>query len=100
MRGSRDSRKSGIRLPRRWCGSRLFGAPFLSSTFFALLFQGAFHSPLLSRYCAGHPIEIIELTVFFVGLAALMLRFCEVFGQFPSLRGRLLPRDSDGRAAS
>ena len=38
------------------------------------------------------------MTVFFVGLAALLLRFCEVFGQFPSLRGELLRRDSDGRA--
>ncbi len=59
--------------------------------FFALLFQGAFHSPLLSRYCARHPIEIIEMTVFFVGLAALVLRFFDTVGQFPSLRGSLLP---------
>ncbi len=68
----------------------LWGAIF-AINFFALLFQGVFHSPLLSRYCAGHPIEIIELTVFFVGLSALLLRFCEVLGQFPSLRVELLP---------
>src|SRR3954447_27037848 len=68
----------------------VWGAVFVIN-FFAQLFQGTFHSPLLSRYCAGHPIEIIELTVFFVGLAALLLRFCEVFGQFPSLRETLLP---------
>src|SRR5215212_6986740 len=68
----------------------VWGAVFVIN-FFAQLFQGTFHSPLLSRYCAGHPIEIIELTVFFVGLAALLLRFGEVFGQFPSLRGALLP---------
>ena len=41
------------------------------ANFFALLYQGAFNSPWLPRYCAGHPIEIIELTVFFIGLAAL-----------------------------
>lgn len=58
--------------------------------FFALLYQGAFHSPLLSRYCAGHPIEIIEMTVFFVGLATLALRFFDVLAQFPSLRKVLL----------
>jgi biopolymer transport protein ExbB/TolQ len=58
--------------------------------FFALLFQGAFHSPLLSRYCAGHPIEIIEMTVFFIGLAALLLRSTDVVAQFPSLRCLLL----------
>jgi hypothetical protein len=64
--------------------------------FFALLNQGAFRSPLLSRYCAGHPIEIIEVTVFFIGLAALMLRLVDVVGQFPSLRGHLLPPISAG----
>jgi biopolymer transport protein ExbB/TolQ len=58
--------------------------------FFALLFQGTIDSSLLSRYCAGHPIEIIELTVFFVGLSALALRMLDVVGQFPSLRGTLL----------
>jgi biopolymer transport protein ExbB/TolQ len=58
--------------------------------FFALLYQGAFHSPLLSRYTAGHPIEMIEMAVFFVGLSALVLRFCDVVGQFHSLRVELL----------
>ena len=75
----------------------VWGAVFVIN-FFALLYQGAFHSPLLSRYCAGHPIEIIELTVFFVGLAALLLRFCDIVGQFPSLRGDIAAADSGRRA--
>jgi biopolymer transport protein ExbB/TolQ len=53
--------------------------------FFALLYQDAIHSDLLKRYCAGHPIEVIELIVFFVGLSALVLRFCSIVGQFGSL---------------
>lgn len=59
--------------------------------FFALLYQGAFQSALLSRYCANHPIEIIEMSVFFVGLSALVLRFCSITGQFSSLKNWLLP---------
>jgi biopolymer transport protein ExbB/TolQ len=58
--------------------------------FFALLHQGIINSPLLARYCAGHPIEIIELTVFFVGLSALALRCVDVVGQFKSVRVPLL----------
>src|SRR3954447_614450 len=78
----------------------LWGIVFVVN-FFALLFQGAFNSPLLSRYCAGHPIEIIELTVFFVGLAALAVRLCQTIGQFPSLRGSLLaPIPVGGQSAS
>jgi len=62
----------------------------LCLNFFALLYQDIIQSALLKRYCAGHPIEVIELTVFFVGLSALALRFCDVVGQFPSLRNVLL----------
>jgi len=62
----------------------------LCVNFFALLFQGAIKSDLLSRYCAGHPIEFIEMTVFFVGLSALALRFFDVVGQYRSFRQNLL----------
>jgi biopolymer transport protein ExbB/TolQ len=62
----------------------------ICANFFALLYQGVIVSPLLSRYCAGHPIEIIEMTVFFVGLAALVIRLIQVLGEFPSLRVILL----------
>jgi biopolymer transport protein ExbB/TolQ len=64
--------------------------------FFALLYQGVIVSPLLSRYCAGHPIEYIEMTVFFVGLAALVLRLIQIVGEFPSLRVILLEAAPDG----
>lgn len=68
----------------------------LSVNFFALLFQGVIQSWLLSRYCAGHPIEIIEMTVFFVGLSALALRFLDVVGQFGSLKSILLESPPSG----
>lgn len=58
--------------------------------FYALLYQGVFHSPLLVQYTAAHFIAKVEVSVFFVGLAAVVLRLCEDIGQFPSLRGSLL----------
>jgi biopolymer transport protein ExbB/TolQ/ElaB/YqjD/DUF883 family membrane-anchored ribosome-binding protein len=60
-----------------------------AGNFFYLLFQDAFHSPWLMRYCGGL-IEMVALTVFFIALSALVLRFFETLGQFPSLRGTLL----------
>ena len=67
--------------------------------FFALLYQGSIDSSLLKRYCAGHPIEIIELTVFFVGLSAIALRFCDIVGQFPSIgKVRLSPIPAGGNS--
>jgi len=62
----------------------------LCANFFALLYQGVIDSPLLERYCAGHPIEIIELTVFFIGIAALGLRLVDVVVQTPSLQAALI----------
>jgi biopolymer transport protein ExbB/TolQ len=62
----------------------------LYCNFYALLYQGVFHSPLLMQYCAGHLIAKIEVTVFFVGLAAISIRLCDTISQFPSLRETLL----------
>jgi biopolymer transport protein ExbB/TolQ len=62
----------------------------VSANFFALLHHGVIDSWLLRRYCAGHVIEYIEMTVFFVGLSALVIRFVGVMVQFPSLRCELL----------
>jgi biopolymer transport protein ExbB/TolQ len=62
----------------------------ISANFYALLYQGAIDSPLLWRYCAGHPVEIIEAVFFFVGLAILALRFGDVLGQLRSLGGATL----------
>jgi biopolymer transport protein ExbB/TolQ len=68
----------------------------ISANFFAYLNQGVIDSALLRRYCAGHAIEYIEMNVFFVGLAALVIRFIGVVGQFPSLRCLYLFEVPDG----
>ncbi len=62
----------------------------LSGNFYALLYQGTIDSPLLWRYSAGHPVEVIEGVFFFVGLAILAIRFGDVAGQFGSLRSAML----------
>jgi biopolymer transport protein ExbB/TolQ len=54
-----------------------------SLAFFAVLMRRWIDSPLLDRYCMGHPVEIAEVAMFFVGLAALVMR-CG--GQFWQLR--------------
>lgn len=65
-------------------------AAFFFCNFYALLYAGAFHSPLLFEYCAGHEIAKFEVAAFFIGLAAVLLRLCETASQFPSLREPLL----------
>ena len=53
--------------------------------FYALLYRGPLNNPLLLRYFAGHPINMIETGLFFIGLAALLLKLGDLLGQFGAL---------------
>lgn len=54
-------------------------------SFYAALNQGWINSPQLVRYMAGHPVEYCTGIAFFVGLAALAIRFLDQAGQFATL---------------
>lgn len=69
----------------------LFGAAS-SSVFYAALFRGPLNLPILHRYFASHPILVVETVLFFMGLAALVLKFMEVFQQSWWLAKPLLDR--------
>jgi len=68
----------------------LLGGGF-SGVFFALLFQGPLNTPLIYRYFAGHPINMTTTVLFFVGLAALLLKFLDVVRQHAALGEIELP---------
>lgn len=53
--------------------------------FYALIYQGPLQHPLMLRYFAGHPINMIETGLFFVGLMALVLKLFELLGQHSAL---------------
>ena len=50
--------------------------------FYALVYRGPLEHPLVLRYFAGHPINMIETGLFFVGLAALIVKLFDLLGQF------------------
>jgi hypothetical protein len=47
----------------------------LTANFFAMLYVGTIDSPMLWRYTAGHPVNMIELAFFFIGMSFLVIRF-------------------------
>lgn len=53
--------------------------------FYALVFRGPLHHPLMIRYFAGHPINMIETALFFIGLVALVNKTLDVLQQQGSL---------------
>jgi biopolymer transport protein ExbB/TolQ len=67
-----------LRLPILWGG-------VAALAFYAALDQGWINIPLLNKYMAGHPVEYIIGSMFFIGLAALAMRFIDVTAQFASI---------------
>ena len=54
--------------------------------FYGAVFQGALGSEFVHRYFASHPVSICATGMFFVGLAALILKLLNVIGQFAAMR--------------
>jgi biopolymer transport protein ExbB/TolQ len=57
----------------------------VTAVFYVLLFRGPLHHPLTVRYFAGHPINMIETALFFIGLVALVQKTLDVMRQQASL---------------
>ena len=58
------------------------------TAFYAAVFQGVFGSTLIHRYFAAHPVSFFATGMFFVGLAALILKAMNVLGQL-AIMGRI-----------
>lgn len=88
----------------QWVSFRRLLAPVLlglaaSWLFFALTRQGPLDHPLVHRYFAGHPINMLETALFFVGLAALALKGLELAGELQALGATLGPHEAPATAA-
>lgn len=68
--------------------------------FYALVYRGPLHHTLMLRYFAGHPINMIETALFFIGLAALILKLFELFGEFSVLSSISLGESPGGQPVS
>lgn len=104
--GILDVVQQRVTAPRYRVGEWLLRQPLLWGTvvcanFFALLYQGTINSPLLWRYCAGHPVEVVEAAFFFVGMAALLIRCLDLTGQLRLLSYETLgPVSTGGQGVS
>ena len=74
---------TGLAWPMMW-GSALWVG------FYVLITKGVISHPLVVRYFAGHPVEYITSAMFFVGLAALVLKATSLRRQSSVLSAELL----------
>jgi biopolymer transport protein ExbB/TolQ len=68
--------------------------------FYYLVFRGPLQHPLVSRYFAGHPINMVETTLFCVGIVALLQKLWNLFGQQSALSADLLPDQAQAQPVS
>ncbi len=59
--------------------------------FYLLLGWGIIQNNLVSRYFAGHPVEYIETALFFIGVAALLMKAFDLAFQFSAVPETKLP---------
>ena len=89
----RDKRLSamlgGVVWPVIWGGAACF-------SFYAVLLRGPVDFPLVRRYFAGHPVAFAAAALFFVGVAALILKLTEVLQQLSSLGQTVLDDPPQG----
>ena len=56
-----------------------------STLFYALILQGPLRTEATLRYFASHPVSVCASTMFFIGMAALILKALNTLGQFGAL---------------
>lgn len=70
-----------------------------TSVFYVLIYRGPLNQPWAHRYFASHPVTFFETGLFFVGLAALLMKMMEVGAQYVSLRSvRIEPAPLEGHS--
>lgn len=78
-----------VRSPILWGAALSFG-------FFGLIHMGVVTNPLVIRYLAGHWVEYVEVAMFFVGLAALVIKATELRSQRRDIGGEWLEPIPEG----
>ncbi len=68
--------------------------------FYALVYRGPLEHELILRYFSGHPINRIETGLFFVGLAALLVKLLDLLGQTGVLASATLGEREAAQPAS
>jgi len=81
--------------------SPLLWGSLAAVAFYGVLDAGYVDHPLVLRYLAGHWTAMVCVTMFFIGLAALVLKALHLVGEFETLRATILdPIPPDGQPVS
>lgn len=77
-------------------GWPVFLGGWATAAYFVLLFRGPFRSEFLIRYTAGHPINMTEVALFFIGMAALACKLATLWTEMKASGAIELPEPAEG----
>ena len=72
------------------CRSPVLWGVLVTTGFYGLIELGVLKGDFIGRYFLAHPILGAEVGMFFIGMAALLLKLLDVAGQYPRLTEPLL----------
>lgn len=85
---SRRSHRNGILATANTLGWPILLGAAATSMFYVLVYRGPMDIPVMHRYFASHPVALVATCMFFVGMAALVLKTVQVLMQYAAL-GRI-----------
>ncbi len=92
---SKKSERSALLVILSHLGWPLLLGATLCSIFYGLVYRGPLDVPAAHRYFAAHPVSFFATGMFFVGIAALFLKFLDVVRQYVTLRTEYISRPDD-----
>jgi biopolymer transport protein ExbB/TolQ len=95
----KDQRHSGSSLLAGLAWPLVLGAA-VAGGFLYVVLRGPLNHPLALRYFAGHPINMVEVGLFAVGLAALLQKVWNLLGQQSALASDLIADQAMGQPVS
>lgn len=78
-------------------GWPIFIGGWATGIYFLLVYRGPLHYDFLLRYTAGHPINMTEVGLFFVGLASLLCKLVSLSGEMGADSAIELPESEPGQ---
>jgi MotA/TolQ/ExbB proton channel family len=93
---ARKEKRKGLFTSLGSLGWPIFIGGWATGLYFLLVYRGPLHYDFLLRYTAGHPINMTEVGLFFVGFASLICKFFSISGEMGADAAIELPEPVPG----
>ena len=96
---TKSEKKSFLNVAFETLGLPVFWGVAMTLGFYLLINLGLIDTKIVNRYFTGHPVVYFEAVLFFIGVAALVMKLLSVVGQFNSFSEvQIVPKPLGGQS--